>query len=123
MGFLKFSILTLVGAGVWCAVLAWLGGRVGEKLTPAELQNADAIISATKAESFPIIAAIVLVMALYFLAMRLTRPKVGTSHSSGLNCDGARLVFGDSSDAAAARSFQSHRVEPTVLNVGTSFAF
>jgi membrane protein DedA with SNARE-associated domain len=76
MGFLKFSILTLVGAGVWCTVLAWLGGRVGQKLTPAELQNADAIISATKAESFPILAAIVLVMALYFLAMRLTRPKV-----------------------------------------------
>ena len=75
MGFVKFSILTLVGAGLWCAVLAWLGGRVGAKLTPAELQNADAIIRATKSESFPIITAVVLVCALYFLAMRLTAPR------------------------------------------------
>src|SRR5215210_1441300 len=29
MGFLKFSLLTTVGAAVWCSVLAWLGGRVG----------------------------------------------------------------------------------------------
>ena len=75
MGFVKFSILTLVGSAVWCAVLAWLGGRVGAKMTPAELQNADAIIRATKSESLPIIAAIVVVCALYFVAMRITAPK------------------------------------------------
>ncbi len=75
MGFVKFSILTLVGSAVWCAVLAWLGGRVGAKMDPAELQNADAIIRATKSESLPIIAAIVLVCVLYFVAMRLTAPK------------------------------------------------
>ena len=75
MGFVKFSILTLVGSAVWCAVLAWLGGRVGAKMTPDELQNADAIIRATKSESLPIIAAIVLVCVLYFVAMRLTAPK------------------------------------------------
>src|SRR5204862_5166274 len=67
MGFLKFSILTLVGAGVWCAVLAWLGGRVGARLTPAQLQDADAIIRATKSESFPIVGAVVLVCVLYFV--------------------------------------------------------
>jgi membrane protein DedA with SNARE-associated domain len=75
MGFVKFSILTLVGAGVWCTVLAWLGGRVGAKLTPAQLQDADAIIKATKSESFPIVAAVVLVCVLYFVAMKLTAPK------------------------------------------------
>lgn len=78
MGFLKFSILTLVGAGVWCTVLAWLGGRVGAKLTPEQLQDADAIIKATKSESFPIIAAVVLVCVLYFLAMKLTASKAET---------------------------------------------
>lgn len=77
MGFAKFSVLTLVGAGVWCTVLAWLGGRVGAKLTPAQLQDAEAIISATKSESFPIIAAVLLVCALYVLAMKLTAPKSG----------------------------------------------
>jgi membrane protein DedA with SNARE-associated domain len=75
MGFVKFSILTLTGAAVWCSVLAWLGGRVGAKLTPAQLQDADAIMTATKSESVPITIAVVLVCALYFLAMRLTGPR------------------------------------------------
>jgi membrane protein DedA with SNARE-associated domain len=75
MDFLKFSVLTLVGAGVWCSVLAWLGGRVGAKLTPEQLQNADAIIKATKSESFPIVGAVLVVCLLYFLAMKLTAPK------------------------------------------------
>jgi membrane protein DedA with SNARE-associated domain len=75
MGFLKFSLLTLVGAGVWCSVLAWLGGRVGAKLTTAQLQDADAIIKATKSESFPIVAAVLLVCLLYFVAMKVTAPK------------------------------------------------
>lgn len=81
MGFVKFSVLTLVGAGVWCTVLAWLGGRVGAKLTPAQLQDAGAIINATKSESFPIIAAVLVVCALYFLAMKLTAPKSGPAAS------------------------------------------
>jgi membrane protein DedA with SNARE-associated domain len=76
MGFVKFSVLTLIGAGVWCSVLAWLGGRVGANLTQAELQDADAIIRATKTQSFPIIAAVLLVCVLYFVAMKLTAPKV-----------------------------------------------
>jgi len=75
MGFMKFSVLTLVGAGVWCTVLAWLGGRVGAKLTPDQLHDADAIIKATKSESFPIVGAVVLVCVLYFVAMKLTAPK------------------------------------------------
>jgi membrane protein DedA with SNARE-associated domain len=75
MGFVKFSVLTLVGAGVWCSVLAWLGGRVGAKLTPEQLQDADAIMKATKSESFPILGAVLLVCVLYFLAMKLTAPK------------------------------------------------
>jgi membrane protein DedA with SNARE-associated domain len=75
MSFLKFSVLTLVGAATWCSVLAWLGGRVGAKLTAAQLQDADAIIKATKSESFPIVGAVLLVCVLYFLAMKLTGPK------------------------------------------------
>lgn len=75
MGFVKFSILTLTGSAVWCTVLAWLGGRVGAKLTPNQLQDADAIISASKSESVPIVAAVVLVCVLYLVAMRLTAPK------------------------------------------------
>ena len=76
MGFVKFSVLTLIGAGAWCTVLAWLGGRVGAKLTAAELQDANAIMKATKSESFPIVGAVVLVCVLYFVAMKLTAPKL-----------------------------------------------
>ena len=75
MGFLKFSLLTLIGAGAWCSVLAWLGGRVGAKLTTAQLQDADAIIKATKSESLPIVGAVLLVCLLYFVAMKVTAPK------------------------------------------------
>src|SRR5207248_3376877 len=70
MSFLKFSLLTLIGSGVWCSVLAWLGGRVGAKLTSEHLQDANAIIRATKSESIPIVGAILLVFVLYFVAMR-----------------------------------------------------
>src|SRR5213082_532995 len=83
MSFLKFSLLTLIGAGAWCSVLAWLGGRVGAKLTPAQLQDADAIIKATKTQSFPIIGTVLVVCVLYFVAMKLTAPKsapVETQH-------------------------------------------
>jgi membrane protein DedA with SNARE-associated domain len=72
MGFVKFSILTTVGAAVWCAVLAWLGGRVGKQLTPDKLNDADAIIAATKAEALPITVVVVLVCMLYVVAMKLT---------------------------------------------------
>src|SRR3982750_4163106 len=48
MGFVKFSMLTLAGAGLWCTVLAWLGGRVGAKLSPEQLHDADAITKAVK---------------------------------------------------------------------------
>ena len=75
MGFLKFSLLTLIGAGAWCSVLAWLGGRVGAKLTTAQLPDADAIIKATKSGSLPIVGAVLLVCVLYFVAMKVTAPK------------------------------------------------
>ena len=75
MGFLKFSILTLAGAGLWCSVLAWLGGRVGAKLSPEQLHDADAIVKATKSESIPIVGAVLVVGVLYFVARKLTAPK------------------------------------------------
>ena len=74
MGFLKFSILTTVGAAIWCSVLAWLGGRVGDKLR-AEGKNPldpEALVSAVKHESHWIIAAVLVVCVLYFVGMKLT---------------------------------------------------
>ena len=77
MGFLKFSILTTVGAAIWCAVLAWLGGKVGDELR-AKGQNpldAKALVDAVKEESHFILGAVLLVCVLYFVGMKMTAPK------------------------------------------------
>lgn len=75
MGFLKFSILTTIGAAIWCAVLAWLGGKVGDHLRASgldPLQHPGELVTAVKHESLWIIGAVLLVCVLYFAAMKLT---------------------------------------------------
>lgn len=80
MGFLKFSVLTVVGSALWCGVLAGLGRKVGAQLDSQQLaalklgQGVDLIhlIHAVKAEGLWITLAIVVVGVLYFVAMRLT---------------------------------------------------
>jgi membrane protein DedA with SNARE-associated domain len=80
MGFGKFSVLTLVGSGIWCWVLAVLGQKVGRQLDPQQMaalkkgQGVDLVhlIHAVKQEALWIIAAVALVCVLYFVAMRLT---------------------------------------------------
>lgn len=41
MNFLKYSIYTLIGSGIWCAVLCWLGIKMGqdESLMAGELHR------------------------------------------------------------------------------------
>ncbi|MEI6655538.1 MAG: DedA family protein [Verrucomicrobiota bacterium] len=80
MGFLKFSVLTLVGSVIWCWVLAVLGQKVGNQLDPQQMaalksgQGVDLLhlIHAVKQEALWIIAAVAGVCLLYFVAMRLT---------------------------------------------------
>ncbi len=83
MGFLKFSALTVVGSAIWCWVLAVLGQKVGNKLEPAQMEalkngkgvDLMGLIHAVKHEALWIIAAVVVVCVLYFVAMRLTDHK------------------------------------------------
>lgn len=83
MGFLKFSILTVIGSAIWCWVLAILGQKVGNQLEPAQIEALKAgkgvdlthLIHAVKHESLWIVGAVAVVGALYFLAMRLTENK------------------------------------------------
>jgi membrane protein DedA with SNARE-associated domain len=80
MGFAKFSVVTILGATVWCAVLAWLGERVGRNnpglmLIPDDRDKAAALIAAIKPESHRIAIAVLVVCALYVVAMKLTAPK------------------------------------------------
>ena len=77
MGFLKFSALTIVGAAIWCSVLAWLGGKVGDKLR-AEGKNPldpEALVAAVKHESHWIIGAVLVVCVLYFVGMKMSASK------------------------------------------------
>jgi membrane protein DedA with SNARE-associated domain len=77
MGFLKFSILTTVGAAIWCTVLAWLGGKVGDKLRAEGKDPLDpeALVAAVKHESHLILGVILLVCVLYFVGMKMSAHK------------------------------------------------
>ena len=80
MDFLKFSVLTTVGAAIWCYVLAVLGLRVGNKLSTEQLDALKAgqgvdisqLIGAVKHEALWILIIIMVLCVLYFWAMRLT---------------------------------------------------
>ncbi len=81
MGFGKFSALTLIGSAIWCWVLAALGQKVGNQLDPQQLAalrkgegvDLSQLIHTVKHEASWIIAAVVVVCILYFVAMRLTK--------------------------------------------------
>jgi len=83
MGFLKFSVLTVVGSALWCWVLAVLGQKVGKTLDPSQMaalkkgEGVDLghLIHAVKHESLWIVGAVVVVCILYFVGMRLTDKK------------------------------------------------
>ncbi len=83
MGFLKFSILTTVGAAIWCSVLAWLGAKVGNEMRAAGKNPLDpeALVAAVKHESHLILGAVLLVCVLYFVGMKMTAPKPPHPHA------------------------------------------
>ncbi len=76
MGFGKFSALTIVGAGIWCTVLAWLGGKVGTQLQAQGKDPLDpeSLVAAVKHESHLVIGIVLLVCVLYFVGMKITAP-------------------------------------------------
>ena len=83
MNFTRFSALTIIGSAIWCAVLAWLGGRVGATLDAKQLGalqtgigvDLGGLIHAVKHEAIWILVGIVLVCVLYFVAMRITEQR------------------------------------------------
>ena len=88
MNFMRFSALTIVGAAIWCWVLAWLGARVGAKLDAREIGalqtgigvDLGGLIRAVKHEALWIIVAIVIVCVLYFVAMRMSEQRHEDDH-------------------------------------------
>src|SRR5690349_422259 len=69
MNFMTFSIMTVVGSAIWCAVLAWFGQTA---ITPEMLRDPAGLAIALKAKSHVIAAGVVVLCVLYFVVMRLT---------------------------------------------------
>lgn len=76
MGFLRFSVLTIVGSALWCGVLAWLGARVSER-NPGLINSPEEMIHAVKHESLSFVGAVVVLAVLYALTMRVTSRRMG----------------------------------------------
>jgi membrane protein DedA with SNARE-associated domain len=72
MNFTTFSVMTFVGSALWCGVLAWFGQTA---ITPEMLHDPESMASALKAKSHLIVAAVLVLCVLYFVAMRLTKPR------------------------------------------------
>lgn len=70
MRFGLFSALTLVGAFVWCAVLAWFGPRV---ITPQMLQNPELMKHALRDQMHYVLLLILLMTALYGVFLFMVR--------------------------------------------------
>jgi membrane protein DedA with SNARE-associated domain len=71
MGFGMFSLMTTVGAAIWCGILAWFSVRLAER-NPTLIEDPAALVSAMKHESLAFVVAVLGMVVLYSLMMRLT---------------------------------------------------
>ena len=71
---LSFSVATILGSAIWCAILAWFGDKVGRN-NPNLLNSPSDLIQAVKAETPLIILAVLLLGLLYGLMKWMTRKK------------------------------------------------
>src|SRR5689334_3393114 len=71
MRFLPYSLWTIVGSGVWCAVLAWFGQKV-LGADPRLMEDPEAMSLAIKSNMLWIVGAIVALALLYFAMLRMS---------------------------------------------------
>ena len=74
MNFGVFSVMTVLGAGLWCSVLAFLGQRAYQ-IEPALFDDPEKMERFIKHQSFAIIGVVAVLAVLYFIMLRLTAPK------------------------------------------------
>jgi membrane protein DedA with SNARE-associated domain len=72
MNFSTFSTMTIVGSGLWCWVLAYLGG-VAYRRQPDLLSNPDALVHFIKSQSLWIVVLAAALAILYMGTLRLLR--------------------------------------------------
>lgn len=78
MNFTVFSVMTVVGSAIWCAVLAYFGKKAFE-VQPDLIENPEALVHFIKHQSLAIVAVIAALSALYVVVMKLTAPKEAQS--------------------------------------------
>lgn len=72
VSFVPFSVATILGSAIWCAVLAWFGDKVGQA-HPDILRSPDALLRAVQDETGLIVGGVLLLAVLYALMRYLTR--------------------------------------------------
>ncbi|MEO8593267.1 MAG: DedA family protein [Candidatus Solibacter sp.] len=71
MSFGVFSLVTTLGAFIWCSVLAWFGARI-TAAHPDLMNDPEALMRMVKSEGQWIVGAVLLLCALYVLVIRMT---------------------------------------------------
>lgn len=74
MPFWSFTIATTLGAGLWCAVLAWFGREVLGK-SPELMQSPAAMVKVMKDKLHWFVAAVVVLAVLYFVVLAFKKKK------------------------------------------------
>src|ERR1700730_18299802 len=72
MNFGLFSLVTIVGSGIWCWILAYLGVKA-YRAEPELLSNPEAMVHFIKTQSHWILLFVVGLAGLYILVIRLTQ--------------------------------------------------
>jgi len=74
MNFWVFSLMTTIGAFIWCAILSWYGWGLAER-NPHLMDDPHQLVHAIKHESLWLVAAVAILAVLYFLMLKLTAAK------------------------------------------------
>jgi membrane protein DedA with SNARE-associated domain len=77
MNFWIFSIVTVAGSALWCAVLAYLGMKA-YRAQPDLISNPDALMHLMKAQSHWIVLFVAALAVLYLLVLRLSAQRTPT---------------------------------------------
>jgi membrane protein DedA with SNARE-associated domain len=89
MRFVPFSVVTTVGAGAWCAILAWFGQRaLGAH--PELLQSPETMVAAIKSELHVFVFGAVAFAALYGLVLWVQARSEAARRPSGTPLRAAR---------------------------------
>jgi membrane protein DedA with SNARE-associated domain len=78
MNFWMFSVVTIVGSALWCAVLAYLGDKAYHA-QPDLISNPEGLVHLIKSQSHWIVLFVVVLAILYLLVLRLSTKRISDS--------------------------------------------